>query len=83
MISKRRIMVGLKARSREHSCRKVGMPLRSAPAVSETSFGRVRRSLERTLITARKLNEWTCAKPALQINWPGGASTAGLRGLVQ
>jgi hypothetical protein len=45
MISKRRIMVGLKARTRERSCRQMGMRLRSASRVSENSYGRVRRSL--------------------------------------
>ena len=50
------------ARSREHSCRQVGMRLRSASRVLENSYVRVRRSLRRTLITRRILNERCSAR---------------------
>jgi hypothetical protein len=65
MISKRRIMIGLKARTRERSRRQVGIRLRSASRVSENSYGRVRRSLDRTLITRRILNGQGGARRAL------------------
>ena len=47
---------GRPARSREHSCRQLGMRLRSASGVLENSSARVRRSLRCTSITLGILN---------------------------
>jgi hypothetical protein len=62
MITKRRIMVGLKSpHARALSCRQMGMPLRSAAAVAKISFTPVRWSRECASITAGKLIE-QCAR---------------------
>jgi hypothetical protein len=66
MISTCRIMVGFKARAREHSCRQVGIRLPHARVVLKSSSARVRRAPGRTSLTAAKLKTRRNVKPVFQ-----------------